>query len=44
MCIRDRLLKLKKTEVAQEANHCQIIPEVSEVSGTVGYHHSKGYI
>lgn len=38
------LLKLKKTEVAQEANHCQIVPEVSEVSGTVGYHHSKGYI
>lgn len=41
----DRLLvDFKKLEVVQEANHCQIVPEVSEVSGTVGYHHSKGYI
>lgn len=41
----DRLLaQLKKIEVAQEANHCQIVPEVSEPSGSIGYFHSKGYI
>lgn len=41
----DKLLgQLKKIEVAQEANHCQIVPDVSEPSGLIGYYHTKGYI
>jgi len=41
----DKLLaQLKKIEVAQEANNCQIVPDVSEPSGLIGYYHTKGYI
>lgn len=36
--------QLKRIEVVQEAQTQQIIPEVSEPSGSIGWHRSKGFV